>query len=145
MNDYRILSVCHTFFHYVLIIVSSWNFEELLPMTNMRSMQKVRGQRSRSQRSKCILTVPDRNSSLNFTNDDEMMHKAWWCLGEVLFSRSSFKFQCHMVKKIFHLTQIRRFQMVNSMATKWCTKAWSGIENVPFCSSRLSVKLQGDT
>ena len=40
-------------FHYVPIILSSWNFQELLPMTKVRSMQKVkvRGQRSRSQRS----------------------------------------------------------------------------------------------
>ena len=46
-------------FHYVPIIVSSWNFQELLPMTKVRSMQKVkvRGQRSRSQRSKPNLTV----------------------------------------------------------------------------------------
>ena len=38
-------------FDYVPIIVSSWNFQELLPMTDVRSMQKVkvRGQRSRSQ------------------------------------------------------------------------------------------------
>ena len=45
-------SVCLShLFHYVPIIVSSWNFQELLPMTKMMSMQKVkvRGQRSRSQ------------------------------------------------------------------------------------------------
>ena len=46
-------------FYYVPIIVSSWNFMELLPMTRVRSMQKikVRGQRSRSQRSQPNLTV----------------------------------------------------------------------------------------
>ena len=46
-------------FDYVPIIVSSWNFQELLPMTKVRSMQKVkvRGQRSRSQRSQPNLTV----------------------------------------------------------------------------------------
>ena len=50
------LSVCPSvrlshLFDYVPIIVSSWNFLELLPMTKVRSMQivKVRGQRSRSQ------------------------------------------------------------------------------------------------
>ena len=45
------LSVCHTFFHYVPIIVSSWNFLELLPMTKVRSIQKlkVRGQGHRGQ------------------------------------------------------------------------------------------------
>ena len=54
------LSVCPShLFDYVPIIVSSYNFQELLPMTNVRSMQKVkvRGQRSRSQRSQPNLTV----------------------------------------------------------------------------------------
>ena len=54
------LSVCPShLFDYVPIIVSSWNLQELLPMTNVRSMQKVkvRGQRSRSQRSQPNLTV----------------------------------------------------------------------------------------
>ena len=46
-------------FDYVPVIVSSWNFQEILPMTKVRSMQKikVRGQRSRSQRSQPNLTV----------------------------------------------------------------------------------------
>ena len=46
-------------FDYVSLIVSSWNFQELLLMTKVRSMQKVkvRGQRSRSQRSQPNLTV----------------------------------------------------------------------------------------
>ena len=54
------LSVCPShLFDYVPIIVSSYNFQELLPMTNVSSMQKVkvRGQRSRSQRSQPNLTV----------------------------------------------------------------------------------------
>ena len=44
---------------YVPIIVSSWNFQGLLPMTEVMSMQKVkvRSQRSRSQRSQPNLTV----------------------------------------------------------------------------------------
>ena len=53
-------SVClWRLFNYVSIIISSWNFQELLPMTKVMSMQnvKVRGQRSRSQRSKPNLTV----------------------------------------------------------------------------------------
>ena len=43
--------------HYVPLIVSLWNFHELLPLTKVMSMQKdkVRGQRSGSQRSKQIL------------------------------------------------------------------------------------------
>ena len=46
-------------FDYVPIIVSSWNFQELSLGTRVRSMQKVkvRGQRSRSQRSRPNLTV----------------------------------------------------------------------------------------
>ena len=54
------LSVCLShLFHYVLIIVSSWFFQEWLPVTKVTSMQKVkvRGQRSRSQRSRPNLTV----------------------------------------------------------------------------------------
>ena len=48
------LSVCLShLFHHVPIIVSSWYFQELLPWSKVMSMQKVkvRGQRSRSQRS----------------------------------------------------------------------------------------------
>ena len=44
-------SVCLShLFDYVPIILSSWNFQELLPVTKVTSMQKVkvRGQRSRS-------------------------------------------------------------------------------------------------
>ena len=54
------LSVCLShLFDYVPIILSSWNFQELLPVTKVTSMQKVkvRGQRSRSQRSQPNLTV----------------------------------------------------------------------------------------
>ena len=53
-------SVCLShLFYYVPIILSSWNFQELLPVTKVTSMQKVkvRGQRSRSQRSQPNLTV----------------------------------------------------------------------------------------
>ena len=46
-------------FDYVPIILSSWNFQELLPVTEVTSMRKVkvRGQRSRSQRSQPNFTV----------------------------------------------------------------------------------------
>ena len=46
-------------YHNVPLIVSSWNFQDFLPMTEVMSMQKVkvRGQRSRSQRSKLNLAV----------------------------------------------------------------------------------------
>ena len=54
------LSVCLShLFHHVPIIVSSWNFQELSPWSKVMSMQKVkvRGQRSRSQRSTPNLAV----------------------------------------------------------------------------------------
>ena len=66
------LSVCPSvrlshLFDYVPIIVSSWNFQELSHWPRVRSMQKVkvRGQRSRSQRSRPKFSFPDCNSSLN--------------------------------------------------------------------------------
>ena len=71
-------SVCYLFFHNVPLIVSSRNSQELLPMTEVMSMQKVkaRGQRSRSQRSKPNLAdfdlnwaFRDCNSSLNSPMD----------------------------------------------------------------------------
>ena len=58
-EDVRLSVRLSHLFGYVPIIVSSWNFQELLPMTKVRSMQKVkvRGHRSRSQRSQPNLTV----------------------------------------------------------------------------------------
>ena len=53
-------SVCLShLFHHVPIIVSSWNFQELLPWSKVMSVQKVkvRGQRSRSQWSTPNLAV----------------------------------------------------------------------------------------
>ena len=49
-----------------------------------------------------------------FAYDDEMIHIAWCCLGEVpyCFSRSSVKFQGHTALKSLNLTQIERFRTV---------------------------------
>ena len=61
--------------------------------------------------------------------DDEMMHKAWCCLGEVpyYFSRSSVKFQGHTALKIVDFDPNWVFpdciSSLNSpMATKWRIK-----------------------
>ena len=94
------LSVCPShLFRYVPVIASSWNFQELLPITKVMSMQKVkvRGQSFRSQRSQPNLTVSGLSLQFEFTYDVEMMHIAWWCLGEgpYCFWRSSVKFQGH--------------------------------------------------
>ena len=58
-EDVRLSVRLSHLFDYVPIILSSWNFQELLPVTKVTSMQKVkvRGQRSRSQRSQPNLTV----------------------------------------------------------------------------------------
>ena len=78
-------------FYYVPIIVSLWNFQEWLPMTEVISMQKVkvRGQRSRSQRSKPTLVVSVLWLQFEFTGGYEMMHKAWSCIEEVSHCFSS--------------------------------------------------------
>ena len=70
-------SVCYTFFHNVPVIISSGDFQELLPLTKAMSMEKVkvRGQRSRSQRSKPNLIVFGAKLQFEFTYDDEMMHR----------------------------------------------------------------------
>ena len=77
-------SVCLShLFDYVPIIVSSWNFQELLPMTKVRSMQKVkvRGQRSRSRRSTPNLAVS--GLQFEFTYGNEIMHTAGSSIEEV--------------------------------------------------------------
>ena len=134
-------SVCLShLFDYVPIIVSSWNFQELLPMTKVRSMQKVkvRGQRSRSQRSQPNLTVSGLWLQFEFTYDDKMMHIAWCCLEEVpyCFSRSSVKFQGHTALKIFEFDPDWAFPDCNSslnspMANKWCTKLEIALKRCP--------------
>ena len=64
-------------------------------MTEVTSMQKVKvkGQGHRGHN----LTVSGPQLQFEFTNDDEMMHKTWCCLGEVpyCYSRSYVKFQGH--------------------------------------------------
>ena len=58
ISAYLSVRVSHLFDN-VPVIVSPWTFQELLPLTDTMSMQevKVRGQRSRSQRSWLHLTV----------------------------------------------------------------------------------------
>ena len=126
------LSVCPShLFHHVPIIVSSWNFQELLPWSEVMSVQKVkvRGQRSRSQRSTPNLAVSGLRLQFEFTYGNKIMHTAGSSIEEVpyCFSRSSFKFQGHTALKIVELDPDWAFPDCNSslnaqMATKWCTK-----------------------
>ena len=88
-------------------------------MTEVRYMQKVkvRGQRSRSQRSKPQIAVSGPLLNFESTYDDEMMHKAWSSIEEVpcCFSRSSIKFKGHTGNKSPILTRIQRFGIVTPL------------------------------
>ena len=52
-------------FDYVPIIVSTWNFQELLPVTEVKSMQKVKVKGQGHRGHNPTLPFPDCNSSLN--------------------------------------------------------------------------------
>ena len=109
-------------FNYLPIIASSWNFQESLPWPKVMSMQnvKVRGQRSRSKRSKQILTQIGRFRTVYlhfvFTHGYEMIHIAWSSIEEVpyCFSRSSVKFHGHNGKKIANFDPNWAFPDCNS-------------------------------
>ena len=134
-------SVCLShLIHHVPIIVSSWNFQELLPWSKVMSMQKVkvRGQRSRSQRSTPNLAVSGLLLQFEFTFGNEITHTAGSSIEEVpyCFSRSFFKFQGHMALKIVEFDPDWAFPDCNSslntqMATKWCTKLEVALKRCP--------------
>ena len=132
----------------------------------------VRDQRSRSHRSKPNLVVSGLVLQFEVTYGDEMMHKAWFGIGDVpyCFSRSSIKFQGYTAKKMLIWTQIGHFLTVTqvwihrwlwndaqSFKKKWYTElgvAWKGCPIVfqshlsnfkVYCFSRSSAKFQGHT
>ena len=81
-----------------------------------------------------------------------MMHKAWSSVQEVpyCFSRSSAKFEGHTAKRIvgflpkLAISRLSyKFEFTNGY--KIMHKAWSSIEEVPYCISMSSVKFQGHT
>ena len=81
-----------------------------------------------------------------------MMHKAWSRLGKVpyCFSRSSVKFQGHTALKIVEFDPDWAFPDCNSSLNSpngydMMHKAWSSVEEVPYCFTRSSVKFQGHT
>ena len=80
-----------------------------------------------------------------------MMHKAWSGIEEVpyCFSRSSIKFQGHTALKIVKFDPNWAFPDCNSSfntnGNEMMHKAWSRIEEVPYCFSRSYIKLQGHT
>ena len=78
-----------------------------------------------------------------------MMHKAWSSIEEVpyCFSRSYVKLQGHMAKKIDDFDPNWAFpdcnSSLNSPGCEMIHRAWSSIEEVPYCFSRSYIKLQG--
>ena len=124
------LSVSHTF---LTMFPSSYHHEIFRSYHQgpgqrpcKRSRSEVKGQGHRGHNT--TWPFPDWNSS-EFTYDDEMIHIAWCCLGEVpyCFSRSSVKFQGHTALKIIGFDPDLGFLDCNSsfnspMAMKCCTK-----------------------
>ena len=109
MNDIFCPSVrLSHLFDFVPIIVSSWKFQELLPMTRLRSMQKVkaRGQRPRSQRTQ---------SNRFRTVTPVWIHIWWWndAYSLMLLRRGALLFfKVTRLKKSSILTQNGRFWTV---------------------------------
>ena len=72
-----------------------------------------------------------------------------WTLVSYCFARSSIKFQCRTALKIVKFDPNWAFpdcnSSLNSQMTEMMHKAWSNIEEVPYCFSRASVKFQGHT
>ena len=121
------LSVCPShLFDYVPIIVSSRNFQELLPMTEVMSMLKVKVRGPK-------VKVTEVTTQLNYfrTVTPVWIHIWWWNhaygLVHYCFSRSFVKFQGHRALKSVELDPDWAFPDCNSslnspMTTKWCTK-----------------------
>ena len=149
------LSVClwHIFYN-VSLIVSSWNFQKWLPLTKVMSMQKVkvRGRRSRSQRSKTQV--------INFRTVTPVWVHIWqwnnalslmWHKRDalLLFKVVRQNSRPHGTKKSPILTRICRafpdcnFEFTNG--NEMMHKTWSSIQEVPYWFLRSSIKFQDHT
>ena len=144
------LSVCLShLFDYVPIIVSSQNFQDLLPMTEVISMQKVKvkgqGHEVTTQLNRFRTVTP------------VWIHIWWWNdayslimlrRGTLLFfkvirqiSRSQGSKNCRIWPRLGVSGLWLQFQFTNGY--EMLHKAWSSIEEVPYCFSRSYVKFQG--
>ena len=116
-------SVCHTFYHYVSIIVASWHFQELIPLTEVMSMQtvKLRGQRSRSQ----VKTQFSRFRTITpiwipmwWWNDAQSL--MWHRIGALFFFKVIHQIsRLHGTKKSPILTRIGHFWTVTPVWIHW--------------------------
>ena len=93
-----------TLFLNVPVNVSSWNFQELLPLTKVVSITiKVKGQRSRSQRSKPKLFVSGPPVWIHIRQRNDAQNWMWHRRGALLF----FKVICQISRS--HATKTRWF------------------------------------
>ena len=102
---------------------------------------KDQGQRSKVKVTEVTNQLNRFLTVTEFTYDDEMIHIAWCCLGEVpyCFSRSSVKFQGHAVLKIVEFDPDWAFPDCNSslnspMTMKCCTKLAVALKRCPIVS-----------
>ena len=124
-------SVCHTFFSYVHIIVSSWNFQELLPLTKVMSMQKVevkgQGHRGQTQFSSLWSVTPVWIHIWRWNDAQSLM---WFKKGALLFYQghlSNFKvtrqkFADFHANWAFTDCYPTNSSLNSQMAAKWYTK-----------------------
>ena len=148
-------SVCLSLlFHHVSIIVSSWNFQELLPWSKVMSMQKVkvRAQRSRSQRSTPNLAVSGLLTPV-WIHIWQWNHAHSWKQhrrGAVLFfkvirqiSRSHGSKNRRIWPKLGVSGQQLQFKFTDGY--EMLHKAWNSKGEVLYCFPRSSLKFQGHT
>ena len=107
---------------------------------------------AKGQCKRSTVKITEVKTQFEFTYGHEMMRKSWCGLWEVpdCFSRSSVNFQGHTGQKFADFDPNWEFpdciSSFNSlMATKWCIKLGSSIEEMPYCFSRSSVKFKVHT
>ena len=130
----------------------AWSSMEEVPYCFSRSSVKLQGHTAlKNVQFDPNWVFPDCNSSLN-----SPLATKWCTKLEVAWKRCPIIFQGHSsnckvtrLKKSLILTQIRRFrtllQFEFTNGYEMMHKAWSSMEEVPYCVSMSSVKLQGHT
>ena len=143
-----------TCFDNVPVIVSSWNFQELLPLTEVMSMQKikVKDQGHRAQSKFCplfgcfqtITPVWVHRWLLNVTQSLKWFRRAAILFFKVIHQisrsqRPKNRFWPELSISGLYL----QFEFTDDYEIMH--KAWRGIEEVPYCFSRSFVKFKGHT
>ena len=132
------------------VIALLWDFQELLPLKKSDVHSKGQGQRSRSQRAKQFFPQCGR-----FWTVTPVWMNRWlrnyaqslkWCRrGAIFFQGHLSNFKVTRAEKSTILIRIAHFRTVTPDSYQMMHKAYSGIEEGPYCVSRSSVKFQGHT